>query len=171
MDVGSLRHSWKGPKIMSQEAEDKVINTAGTPRQDHVYAVFANEVGAETAARALAEQGVELTLLRGQESAQALLVTANDSTLLATAARFLKRLGGETHEAERYAEHLEKGRVVAAAPVRDRDAAGVVTAVLLAHGAYDITHFGAWAIEHTSWEEDASRGKPTFTTTNTGDSG
>jgi hypothetical protein len=156
---------------MTQEAENKVINTAGTPRQDHVYAVFASEDAVEGAARVLAAQGVELTLLRGQESAQALRVTATDSTLLATAVRFLKRLGGETHEAERYAEHLEKGRVVAAVPVRDRDAAGAVTAVLLAHGAYDITHFGAWAIEHTSWEEDAARGKPTFTTTNMGDSG
>ena len=58
-------------------------------------------------------------------------------------------------------------RLVAAAPVQDRAAASEVTAVLLTHGAYDITHFSAWAIEHTSWEEDAARGKPTFTTTNT----
>jgi hypothetical protein len=156
---------------MTQEAEDKVINTAGTPRQYHVYAVFASEDAAGGAARALATRGIELTCLRGEGSAQALQTTADDSSLLATAARFLKRLGGETHEAQRYAEHMEKGRVVAAAPVRDREAAGEVTAVLLAHGAYDITHFGAWAIEHTSWEEDSARGKPTFTTTNTGDSG
>lgn len=152
---------------MTREAEDKVINKAGTPRQDHVYAVFADEDAAGRAERALAAQGGELTLLRGHGSAQALQGTAGDSSLLATAARFLKRIGGETHEAERYAEHMEQGRVVAAAPVRDRDAAGEVTAVLLAHGAYDITHFSALAIEHTSWEKDAARGKPTFTTTNT----
>jgi hypothetical protein len=156
---------------MTQEAEDKVINKAGTPRQDHVYAVFASEDAAGRAVRSLAADGIELTLLRGQGSAQALQEPAADSNLLATAARFLKRLGGETHEAQRYAEHMKEGRVVAATPVPDRVAAGAVTAVLLAHGAFDITHFGAWAIEHTSWVEDAARGKPTFTTTNTGDSG
>jgi hypothetical protein len=158
----------KGLKIMTHEAQDKVINKAGMPRQDHVYAVFASEDGAGRAARALAARGIDLTLLRGPESAQALQETADDSTLLATAERFLKHIGGETHEAERYAEHLEEGRVVAAAPVPDRASAGVVTEVLLAHGAYDITHFSAWAIEHTSWEEDSARGKPTFTTTNMG---
>ena len=152
---------------MTQEAEDKVIDKAGMPRQDHVYAVFAGEDSAGDAERALAARGVALTLLRGRGSAQALQQTADGSGLLATAERFLKRIGGETHEAERYAEHLEQGRVVAAAPVRDRDAAGEVTAVLLAHGAYDITHFSAVGIEHTSWQEDAAHGKPTFTTTNT----
>jgi hypothetical protein len=156
---------------MTQEAEDKVINRAGTPRQDHVFAVFASEDAAGRAARALAAGGFELTLLRGQGSAEALRETAGDSNLLAMAARFLQRMGGATHEAERYAEHMEKGRVVAAAAVHDRDVAGAVTAVLLAHGAYDITHFSAWAIEHTSWQENATRGKLTFTTTNMGDSG
>jgi hypothetical protein len=152
---------------MTQGAEDKVIAKAGTPRQDHVYAVFASEDAAGRAARALAARGMEFTRLRGQGSARALKETAGDRNLLATAERFLKRIGGETHEAERYAAHMAQGRVVAAAPVHDRAAAGVVTEVLLAHGAYDITHFSAWAIEHTSWEEDAARGKPTFTTTNT----
>jgi len=152
---------------MTQEAEDNVIDKAGTPRQDHVYAVFASEDAAGRAERALAARGLELTRLRGQGSARALKEIAGESNLLATAERLLKRIGGETHEAERYAEHMAKGRVVAAAPVHGRDAAGGVTEVLLAHGAYDITHFSAWAIEHTSWEEDAARGKPTFTTTNT----
>jgi hypothetical protein len=152
---------------MTQGAEDKVITKAGTPRQDHVYAVFASEDAAGRAARALATRGMDLALLRGQGSAQALKQTAAESTLLATAERFLKRIGGETHEAERYAEHLEKGSVVVAAPVQDRGAAWAVTEVLLAHGAYDITYFSALAIEHTSWEDDAARGRPTFTTTNT----
>jgi hypothetical protein len=157
----------KGLKIMTHEADDKVINKAGMPRQGHVYAVFASEDGAARAALALAAMEIELTLLRGRESAKALQETADNSTLLATAERFLKRIGGETHEAERYAEHLEKGRVVVAAPVPDRAAAGAVTEVLLAHGAYDITHFSAWAIEHTSFQEDSALGMPTFTTTNT----
>src|SRR5450759_957183 len=159
---------------MAHDAEGTVINKAGMARQDHVYAVFASEDGAARATHAVAAQGIELTLLRGQESAQALQETAADSSPLATVERFLKRVGGETHEAERYAEHLEKGRVVAAAPVPDRASAGAVTEVLLAHGAYDITHFSAWAIEHTSWQEDAALGMPTFTTSNTesrGDAG
>ncbi len=81
--------------------------------------------------------------------------------------RLVKAIGGESHEAQRYAKHLDEGRVVVALPVHDRASAVEITYQLLQNAAYDVTYYAGWTIEHTSWEADSHRGLPTFTTSNT----
>jgi hypothetical protein len=78
----------------------------------------------------------------------------------------LKTIGGEKHEAERYARHIEEGRTVVALAVPSRDEAWSVTRTLVERGGYDVTYFSGWTIEHLSPQENIDHGLPTHTTTN-----
>ena len=53
-----------------------------------------------------------------------------------------------------------------AMPIRDRQSAVGITQKLTQYGAYDVTYYTGWTIEHTSWVEDSARGLPTYTSSN-----
>src|SRR5579871_2726052 len=145
--------------------EDTAINPSGTPKEETVYAVFADERAASGAEEALRAFGVEPAFLRGPEQSRA-LKAPTDEGVGSHIERWLKTLGGESHEAQRYGEHLEQGRLVLVVPAADRDTAVALTDLLTSHGAFDVTYYSGWTIEHTSWQEDTARGLPTHTTTN-----
>lgn len=146
--------------------EETAINQSGTPKEETVYAVFGDERAARGAEEALRAFGVEPAYLRGPDQAQMLKEPA-DEGVGSHIERWLKTLGGESHEAQRYGEHLDHGRVVLVVPAPDRDTAVALTDLLTSHGAFDVTYYSGWTIEHTSWQDDAARGLPTYTTTNT----
>lgn len=83
------------------------------------------------------------------------------SGVLGTITRLVKgAFGGERQEAERYAIHLEHGRVVLAVPSHRREDAERLTRVLVQHGGFDITYFGGVTIEEMSPIADARHGVP-----------
>jgi hypothetical protein len=147
-------------------AELHIVGKDGTPRGRHLFAAFEDEAAARRAEQQLAAEGVEFIHLHGAVDADGLKHCTAHSPLWKLE-RFLKNIGGESHEAQRYAKHLEKGQVVVALPVHDRASAVEITYKLLQNGAYDVTYYAGWTIEHTSWEADSQRGLPTFTTSNT----
>ncbi len=143
------------------------IDDAGTPRAHTLYAVFDTQDGAREAERALKdthkqnESGTHV--LRGEKEAQRLRQenqTGRGGNLLTKLERAVKRLGGETRLAERYAAHLELGRTVLVVDVDHEDIDGLVDS-LTSHGAYDVVYFSGGSIEHLSPAENAARGIPT----------
>jgi hypothetical protein len=138
--------------------KEPAINKAGTPQHDHVYAVFDHMEQAHHAIQALSTQGIQAHHLNGGDAAH-LLREAVDP--LGKAERLVKRIGGETHEAERYAWHLEQGRIVLAVRVEHKEAADAATQTLKQHGAYDVTYFRGWAIQYMSPLENTQHGLPT----------
>jgi hypothetical protein len=54
----------------------------------------------------------------------------------------------ETHEAQRYARHLQRGKIVLAMPAENRAVAELLTRGLTRHGGYDVTFFDNLTYEH-----------------------
>jgi hypothetical protein len=149
-------------------AELHILGKDGTPRGRHLFATFADGATAGCAEEELAAEGIKFIHLYGAGDADGLKHSAAHSPLWRIE-RILKNIGGESHEAHRYAKHLEDGQVVVALAVRDRQSALEISHKLTLHGAYDVTYYTGWTIEHTSCVEDSLRGFPTYTTTNTED--
>lgn len=144
--------------------EKQPIDTAGTPRPGYLYAVFDNPAEADRAEQEIARMGLQPRQLQGDAAARVLRQeTAHTKGLGATITRFVKSAsGGEDTEAQRYAIHLEHGRIVLTVPCPDQSTADRLTKAVVEHGAYDVTFFGPWTIEHMSPGENAQRGMPTY---------
>jgi hypothetical protein len=137
------------------------IDQAGTPRTQTLYAVFDSEREAAQAEQALAGIGVAAQRLQG--SAEALKQPeAEAHGLTGVVTRMFKSVGGESLEGERYAMHVDQGRVVLTMPCLDQATADQLTKVLVPHGAWDVTYFGGWTIQHMSPGENAAHGMPTY---------
>ena len=137
------------------------IDQAGTPRTQTLYAVFKSEREAGQAERALAGMGVTAERLQG--SAEALKQPeAEAHGLTGVVTRMFKSVGGESLEGERYAMHVDQGRIVLTMPCADQATADQLTKALTPHGAWDITYFGGWTIQHMSPGENAAHGMPTY---------
>jgi hypothetical protein len=80
-------------------------------------------------------------------------------------------MGGESNMAKRYAQHLEEGHVVLAAPVSDNETAEKFTRIVTNNGGYEVTYFRDWSIQYMSPTENINRGIPTHSTTNTDKTG
>jgi hypothetical protein len=78
----------------------------------------------------------------------------------------VKRLGGETHLAERYTAYLDQGHVVLSVPAANRDAALRISDVAQQHDGYEVTYLSPLAIEYMSPEANTRHGEPTHATTN-----
>ena len=144
-----------------------VVNEAGTPRRNHVFAVFDHASMALQAEKALEEKGIRSQRLQGTEDADALQSPDQSAGIVRKLERIVKFVGGESNEAKRYASHLEQGRIVLAIPAPDRDAALQARDVLIRYDAYDLTYFRDWAIEYLAPEANTRRGLPDHSETNT----
>ena len=125
------------------------ISILGTPREDHLFAVFDTPEEAERAAQVLAELDVPVHRFSGPQDASALLGPDTDTgDVLAAVRRVLRGLSEEAHEADRYAGHLQRGKVLLAMPAENRAVAELLTRGLTRHGGYDVTFFDNWTYEH-----------------------
>ena len=137
------------------------IDQAGTPRTQTLYAAFTSGREAAQAEQALAGMGVTAQRLQG--SAEALKQPeAEAHGLTGVVTRMFKSVGGESLEGERYAMHVDHGRIVLIMPCADQTTAEQLTKALVPHGAWDITYFGGWTIQHMSPGENAAHGMPTY---------
>ncbi len=143
-------------------SDKDVIDSAGTPVKQNLYAVFNSEGEALKAQGALSAQGITAQRLAGSSDAHDLAQKPKEDSLIGKATRFVKGLGGEDLEAKRYSVHVDNGHVVLVVPSKDQDTAHELTTTLEQYGAYDVTFFSDWTIEHTSPEANAARGIPTF---------
>lgn len=137
------------------------IDEFGTPREDHLYAVFDTDEQAEAAMHDLTGLGVQGHRLRGPDAARALRAPADADEgggLLAMIRRVLRGVSVEAAEADRYADHLDRGRVVLALPAEERSLALVLARAMTRHGGYDLTFFDNWTYEHLSPAENARHG-------------
>jgi hypothetical protein len=128
-------------------ATSDVIDEAGTPRQDHVFAAFKDVDSAQAAAAKLDSSFGEPTFLTGDDDARSLHAKDAAGGVLDQVKRILKTFGGEENMAVRYAERLDAGCVVIAVPVENREAARLVADQLSTQGAFDIAYFGRWTTE------------------------
>jgi hypothetical protein len=78
-----------------------VTDAAGTPRAQHLYAVFDAPEEAQQAARALARQGKDLRVLSETGDADSLASHDESAGITGKLGRLVKTIGGEKHEAER----------------------------------------------------------------------
>lgn len=149
-------------------AERDVIDQAGTPKGDSLFAVFDGEQQAQQAERALTEAGFHPQRLRPQASAAALQGAPAQDSLWNRLSRLMKTFGGgENHEAERYADHLQHQRIVLAMPVADREAALRACRQITDNDGYDVTYYRALAIEYMSPEANERHGVATHAAGNT----
>jgi SAM-dependent methyltransferase len=152
--------------VTHDATSDQQATTAGnTPHYNHLYAVFDATHEAEQACSALVAAGFAPRRLQPHASADAFKDPGSSSSPAARLERWVKRLGGETHDAERYADHLEHGRAVLAVAAPDRAAALRIADVITRHGGYDVTYYAPLAKEYMSPEANAAHGLPTFATT------
>ncbi len=143
--------------------DENHIDQAGTPRPQTLYAVFDGEQEAAQGEQALAALGVTAQRLQGAGAAEALKSPHEEAHgLTGAVTRMFKSVGGESLEGERYAMHADQGRVVLAMPCPDQPTAERLTKALVHHGAWDITYFGGWTIQHMSPGENAAHGMPTY---------
>ena len=146
-------------------AEQESVDRAGTPQIDHLYAVFDREDQANEAEKALSSQGVTTERLHTQQHARAL--QEPESKIGKVMRAVTKGFGGEGNEAERYARHVQEGRIVLTVAAPNKDAADAVTQTLTQHGAYDVTYFRPLGIEYMSASENQEHGLPTHSAGNT----
>lgn len=142
--------------------EKPPADAAGTPQEQYLYAVFNTTREAQQAEQSLAALHVPAQRLQGAAASRDRRNEADESGVLPKFERFIKGIGGEDLEAQRYAIHLEHGRVVLAMPCPDQSMADTLTRSLVQHGAYDVTYFSHWTIQHMSPTENAERGMPTY---------
>ena len=143
-----------------------MIGDAGVPREEQLFAVFDDESEAHAAEEALSLLGVEVQRLRPAIEGRALAGEDAPQGLLGKLERLAKRIGGESHEAERYASHLASGRTVLALHASDRDMAMRFADLLVSHGGYDVTYYHGWGTEYMSTEANHAHGLPSHTNTN-----
>ncbi len=144
-------------------ASEHPIDAAGTPQKQQIYAVFDSDANAQAAEQDLRGMGITAQRLQGSGVAQELTGSHEaEGGLTSKFTRFFRGLGGEDHEAERYANHMEHGRVILAVPASDQVTAERITPVLTQHGAFDVTFFGSWTMQHLSPGENAEHGMPTY---------
>lgn len=149
-------------------AEQDAVDRAGTPAEKHLYVVLDGEQRAAEAEGAMASEGVAAVRMADERHRQALSEPV-EGGVLGTVGRLLKRIGGESNEAERYAGYLDQGKIVLAVPAADRETAVRLSDLLAGHDAYDMTYFSGWSIEYFHPEANERRGIPTHAITNTGD--
>lgn len=125
------------------------ISNLGTPSEDHLFAVFDTPEEAERAAQVLAEFDIPVHRLSGSQDVSALLGPDTEAGGVVTAIRHILRgVSEEAHEAERYARHLQRGKIVLAMPAENRAVAELLTRGLTRHGGYDVTFFDNLTYEH-----------------------
>ncbi len=122
------------------------ISPAGTLEDEHIYAAFEDEAQAQRAEVALARAGVVARRLDGHDAVSCL--RGESGGALAAVSRSLKGSMGETQLAERYAHHMEQGRVVLAIPCGDRAQANRVLSVLDGLGARDVSYLSTSGMEY-----------------------
>lgn len=147
-------------------AKQSVIGDAGVPREEQLFAVFDDEMGAHAVEAALRGQGVEVQRLRPGIEGRALAGEDAPQGVLGKLERLAKRIGGESHEAERYAGHLDAGSVVLVMHASDRETAVRLADLLVSHGGYDVTYYHGWGTEYMSNDANQAHGVPSHTTTN-----
>jgi hypothetical protein len=125
------------------------ISNLGTPSEDHLFAVFDTPEEAERAAQVLAGLDVPVHRFSGPQDASALLgPDTGTGDVLAAVRRVLRGISEEVHEAERYARHLQSGKILLAMPAENRAVAELLTRGLTRHGGYDVTFFDNLTYEH-----------------------
>ncbi len=142
-------------------ADQAPVDAAGTPDKQQLYAVFDSEQEADRAEQALSAQGSEWRRLQGQEAAHD-LNQHDEDTVTGKIGRFIKGFGGEDLEAKRYSVHTQNGQVVLTVPCQDQETAQALTRLLTPFGAYDVTYFSNWTMEHMSPAANAAHGMPTY---------
>lgn len=125
------------------------ISDIGTPLEDHLFAVFDTPQQADRATHDLTELGVNVHRFEGRQDAEALLGPETGAgDIMAMVLHVLRGLSEETHEAERYARHLQRGRIVLAMPAENRALAMLLTRLLTRDGAHDVTFYDNLTYEH-----------------------
>ena len=81
--------------------------------------------------------------------------------------RLAKRIGGESHDAERYAGYLMQGKAVLVLHAGDRETALRLADLLVSQGGYDVTYFRGWGTEYMSSDANQAHGVSSHTSTNT----
>ena len=148
--------------------EHDVIDQSGTPKDDSLFAVFDGAQQAEQAERALTAAGFHPQRLHPQASAPMLQGDAAQGSLWNRLSRVVKNIsGGEDHEAERYADHLQQNRIVLAMPVANRDEALEACRQITDNDGYDVTYYRALAVEYMSPEANERHGVATHAAGNT----
>jgi hypothetical protein len=145
-----------------------MINKSGTPAPLHIYAVFDNAEGYRRAEQELIAIGVQPDKLE-RDDVSALQPPPDKAGPLEKIERFLKGIGGETNMAKRYANYLQQGGTVLAAPVPNNDAVETIARIVTKNGGYEVTYFGDWTIKYMSPSENIDHGAPTHSMTNTDD--
>lgn len=139
------------------------ISDLGTPNEDHLFAVFDTPQQADRATQELAELGVPVHRFEGAQDAAALMGPDTEaSDVMVMVRHVLRGLSEEAHEAERYASHLQRGRIVLALPAENRAVAVLLTRVLTRNGAHDVTFYDNLAYEHlTPRSPESAASEPT----------
>ena len=149
-------------------ADGDVIDRSGTPKHDSLFAVFDDAQQAERGQRALTDAGFHPQRLHPRASAPALQGDATQDSPWNHLTRLVKTIsGGEAHEAERYADHLQQGRTVLAMTVADREAALRACRLIADNDGYDVTYYRALAIEYMRPEANERHGIATHAAGNT----
>lgn len=144
------------------EGHDASVDSAGTPRNHHLYAVFDAEDRGRKTAGDLEASGLQVQVLHGTDDAHQLRAAdapGHSGGPTARLSRLVKRLGGETAAAERFAVHLELGRTVLAIETESRKTEELVDR-LTKDGAYDVIYFTMLGIEYLSPTENAAHNIP-----------
>jgi hypothetical protein len=142
------------------------IDSAGTPRDNSLFAVFPDSDAYRAAEPELRALNLRPEPLR-KDDASALDSPDSEAGMLGTIGRFLKGIGGETNMAKNYVEHLRNDRVVLACLVPDDQTAKKATRIITEHGGYEVTYFRPLGIQYMSPRENAEKGIPTHAATNT----
>jgi len=145
---------------------DTPIDSAGTPQINSLFAVFPDSDTYLRAEPELTTLGLRPEQLR-RDDAPALDRPDADAGLLGTIGRWVKGLGGETNMAKNYVQHLREDRVVLACHVDDLETAEKATRIITSHGGYEVTYFRPLGIQYMSPTENAEKGIPTHSLTNT----
>jgi hypothetical protein len=146
-------------------SDRKTLDPAGTPRPQHIFAVFDGMKEMEAAAAELRERGIDPEEYQPRDASK-LGAPNPEEPVIGKVGRFVKGLGGESHMAERYAHYLQVGHPVLAVPIKDRDAAEQVARLVTKRGGYEVTYFRDWAIQYMSPDENRARGIATHSHTN-----
>jgi hypothetical protein len=150
--------------------KESIDNQTGTPLPRHIFAVFDNADACAIADKELNTIGIQSERLKDEDAAT-LQHPADTAGVFGRVGRFLKGLSGETNMANHFAQHLQDGRVMIAAPASDKETAETFTRIVTSHGGYEVTYFRDWAIQYMSPHEDIDRGVPIHSTTNTDKTG
>lgn len=133
----------KGDKGIPDKTQP--ISGSGTLDDEHIYAAFDDEAQARRAEQELGGMGVGLQRLQGSDVVGRL--RGESGGAISGVNRSLKGSMGETQLAERYAHHVEQGRIVLAIPCDDRAQADRLMGVLSTLGAHDVSYLSASGVD------------------------